>query len=431
MSKATFFMPHALDLRGSGRVKLVPLSDQLLLEATHRGVGFGAAALHGMGLGPETPELLARIDANSPSTLPWDHSIVYYPANLYYGADPHQYCPRNVLIKAIAQAVKVGFYPVIGVEPEHYLVTHDGFGNIAPWDPHGNEIGNRLAFNARMTIASAQYMTTVANWLNELGWGCFVAEKEEGPGQFEINWEPQNALLTADRLALFKLFANKAAEGLGAKATFMAKPFRDRTGSGLHFHCNLCDQGQQNLFMDEANKHGISEIARQFIGGIFHHAAALCAVTNPTVNCFERLGAKNSDTRSGCTWTPGAICWGGNNRTVMIRVPAPGRIEDRSPSPNCNPYLAIACHLAAGIDGILKRMECGPAVDVNVYVHSQSFPQLPHSLKEATAALQEDAVLCDTLGPVADELIHWQLEQTAMFKGGCSSKATQEFLQLF
>ena len=433
MAENKYVMVQAVDMRGVSRGKIIPASEQR--AAQEYGVGFGAAALYGMGLGPETPELLARIAPTTATRLPWDQTITRFAASIFSDGRPHEYCPRNVLQKVIAQAEKDGYRLMIGVEPEHHLVIQDEQGNIKPWDPHHNEVGDRLAFSLRMTIASTSYMTTVMQWLDTLGWGCFVAEKEEGPAQYEINWKHADALTTTDRLAFFKLLANKAAEDLGAKATFMAKPFPDRTGSGLHFHCHLENLDGENLFLDPNEQFGLSIIGKHFIAGVMHRASALCAVTNPTVNCYQRLHARNEDTKSGCTWAPHRVTWGGNNRTVMTRVPAPGRIEDRSPSPNCNPYLAIACYLSAGLDGIKKSMVPeGPVLGNTYTMVGFKGKILPEKLQDAAKALIEDEVLLDTLGPLHKELVVWQHEQASQFSGHRETfpqTMYDQFLQLF
>lgn len=427
----SFLLPYCADLQGILRGKLVPVSQFETLR-TH-GTGFGAAALQGMGLGPHTAELMAKIDPAAGSLLPWDSTIAAYPANLYFHDEAFSYDPRFILAQVVAQAKQRGYRFFIGVEPEHFLVT-SGPEGLAPWDPEHVETKGKLAFNLRMTLDSRAYLTQVTSWLNQLGWDCYVAEKEEGPAQFEINFGFSDAQTTADRLLLFKLLAREAAKQVGALATFMAKPFPDRTGSGLHFHFHLENLAGQNQFVDTNQPLGVSKIGRHFMAGIFRHAAALCAVTNPTVNCYKRLatGGAAALTRSGYTWAPASITYGGNNRTVMIRVPAVGHLEDRSPSPNCNPYLAFAAYLAAGLAGIEEELDPGKAAVGNLYTAAPgTYPRLPQTLAEATAALKADSLIREALGPIAHELIRWQEEQWLTYHRQITPYEYSEFSQLF
>ncbi len=197
----------------------------------------------------------------------------------------------------------------------------------------------------------------ICNAVNELGWGAYQADHEDANFQYEINFRYSHALETADRLTFFRMMAGQVANRAGAIATFMAKPFATRTGSGAHLHYHLADaETGRNLFLDKADPRGLglSRLAYQFIGGVLEHAPALCAVTSPTVNCYKRLlmGPALTGSSSGYTWTPAFISYGDNNRTQMLRVPEEGHIEDRSISSAFNPYLGMAAYLAAGLDGI-------------------------------------------------------------------------------
>jgi glutamine synthetase len=212
------------------------------------------------------------------------------------------------------------------------------------------------------------------------------------------------------------MLAAETARRHGAIATFMAKPFADRTGSGAHMHYHLADaETGRNLFATDTDPRGLglSEFAYHFLGGVLAHARALCAVTSPTVNCYKRLqvGAGLTGTRSGFTWTPAFITYGDNNRTQMIRTPDAGHVEDRTVSSAFNPYLGFAAYLAAGMDGIRKGLEPGEPNRSNAYVLGieemarRQVRLLPQSLPEALDELERDEVIKAGLGPIAGEFL--------------------------
>ena len=204
------------------------------------------------------------------------------------------------------------------------------------------------------------FLTTVSKYCNELGWGNYANDHEDANGQFEQNFTYDDALVSCDRAIFFRYMVHTLAEQHGMIATFMPKPFTHLTGNGCHFHMSLWRDGE-NVFLDEADPRGLglSETAYHFIGGLKAHARAYSALTAPTVNSYKRL--KLGSTTSGATWSPVWISYGYNNRTQMLRIPAPGRIEDRTIDGSANPYLAAAAVLAAGLDGIENGLDAGRA----------------------------------------------------------------------
>ena len=213
-----------------------------------------------------------------------------------------------------------------------------------------------------------------------------------------------DALVTADRHAFFKFMVKTIAEQHGLRATFMPKPFANLTGNGCHVHASLWDEaGRTNLFDDGNGELGLSPLAYHFLGGVLHSAEALCAIFNPTVNSYKRLNAQT--TLSGATWAPNAISYAGNNRTHMVRIPDPGRLEFRLMDGAANPYLMQAGLLAAGLDGIAQKRDPGKRLDINMYTDGQrlrGIKKLPLNLLDALRATQKSAILRQALG---DELI--------------------------
>ena len=236
------------------------------------------------------------------------------------------------------------------MEPEFFLVVRNPDGTIAGWDPHQVDDLRKACYDFKGMSGALPFLRAMNDGLNALGWGVYQADHEDANFQYEINFRYADALTTADRLTFFRMMASQVARRFGAIATFMAKPFATRTGSGAHMHYHLADALHRlNLFLDDTDPRagGLSKLAYQFLGGVLAHAPALCAVTSPTVNCYKRLqlGAALTGNRSGFTWVPAFITYGDNNRTQMLRIPGPGHVEDRTVSSACNPYLAIAAYL--------------------------------------------------------------------------------------
>jgi glutamine synthetase type III len=233
-----------------------------------------------------------------------------------------------------------------------------------------------------------------------LGWGPYQNDHEDANGQFEMNWTFSDALTTADRHAFFKYMVKTLAETEGLRATFMPKPFPALAGNGCHVHVSLWDlKAEQNLFRDRAGELGLSRTAYQFMAGVLHHAEALCALTNPSVNSFKRING--APTLSGATWSPNTITYTGNNRTHMIRIPDTDRFELRLADGAANPYLLQAAVIAAGLDGIAHQRDPGRRRDNNTY--SDPLPlgevqRLPANLLDALRALRANQELGAALG---------------------------------
>ena len=214
-----------------------------------------------------------------------------------------------------------------------------------------------------------------------LGWEPYQNDHEDANGQFEMNWDFDDALATADKHSFFKFMVKSVAEKHGLRATFMPKPFQGLTGNGCHAHISVWDKaGKTNVFADDKMELGLSAKGRNFLGGIMKHASALAAITNPTVNSYKRINAPR--TISGATWAPNTVTWTGNNRTHMVRVPGPGRFELRLPDGAANPYLLQAVIIAAGLDGVRTKADPGQALR---HRHVQ---RGPHGEGRAEAAAQ-------------------------------------------
>jgi glutamine synthetase len=409
-----YLLVQFVDLHGAPKVKMVPVG--CLDDVSDTGAGFAGGAVWGMGQDASAHDMMARIDPASYTPLPWKAGLARFAADLYVDAKPHPFCPRVNLQRVLGELRQAGYILNIGVEPEHFLVTRSRNGTIRPWDPAGVDTLAKPCYDFKGLAVACDYLREINDTLLRLGWGVYQSDHEDANAQYEVNFKYADALTTADRFLFFKMLTAETARKYGAIATFMAKPFTDRTGSGAHMHYSLADPATgRNLFAATNDRRGLglSELAYHFLGGVLAHARALCAVTSPTVNCYKRLqvGQGLTSPRSGYTWTPAFITYGDNNRTQMIRTPEAGHVEDRTVSAAFNPYLAFAAYAAAGLDGIQRKLDPGEPNLGNMYGLSpqemarRGIRVLPQSLDEALDELERDTVIQAGLGPIAPEFL--------------------------
>ncbi|MBC8290124.1 MAG: type III glutamate--ammonia ligase [Planctomycetes bacterium] len=435
-----FLLAQFVDIHGSAKVKMVPVSS--LDDMLDSGAGFAGAAVWGAGQGPHSHDMLARIDLDSYTPLPWMPNTARFATDLFVDEESYPFCSRTNLKRVLQSVRDKGYIFNVGMEPEHFLVTRNADGSIAPWDPDNVDGLAKPCYDFRSMAPAMEYLQELTSSLNQLGWGVYQCDHEDGNGQYEVNFDFQDALTTADRITFFKMATSQIAKKYGAIATHMPKPFSDRTGSGLHVHFHLADaESGQCVFEDEADPRGLgcSEAGYHFVGGILRHARALCAVTSPTVNCYKRLqlGAGLQAGRSGFTWTPAFVTYGDNNRTQMIRTAGPGHFEDRTVSAGCNPYLALAAYVAAGMDGIENRIDPGDPNLGNMYeqplaeILEQGIQILPQSLLEAVQELRADQVVQDALGPVAPEFIDLKTREWESYDAQVTPWELDQYLTFF
>jgi glutamine synthetase len=407
-----YLLVQFVDIHGCPKVKMVP--SEAVDDVTDIGAGFAGGAVWGMGQDASSHDMMARIDLSSYTPLPWKPGLARFAADLYVDGQPYPFCARVNLKRVLAEVRDAGYVFNVGVEPEHFLVSRTADGRIEPWDPARVDTLAKPCYDFKGLAAACDYLRDMNDVLRKLGWGVYQSDHEDANAQFEINYKYADALTTADRFIFFKMLAGETARKYGAVATFMAKPFSDRTGSGAHMHYHLADaETGRNLFAAEQDRRGLglSELGYHFLGGVLAHARALCAVTSPTVNCYKRLqiGQGLYSARSGYTWTPAYVTYGDNNRTQMIRTPDAGHAEDRTVSAAFNPYLAFAAYLYAGLDGVKRRLDPGEPNLGNMYEMSleemgkRKIRVLPQSLSEALDELERDDVIQAALGPIYPE----------------------------
>lgn len=428
-----FLLASFVGMSGISKAKLVPITH--LEDVAEDGAGFAGFAIGGMGQGPHSPDLMAIPDLGSLLVLPWRRDVAWAAGNLHVGGAPWPYCPRGILERQIARAAALGYAFKIGIEPEFFLVRRDAEGKVALAD--GLDTLEKPCYDQRTLSRNLDFLTTLIGYMQELGWDPYANDHEDANGQYEIDWAYSDCLTTADRFTFFRYMVKVLAEGRGWTATFMPKPFAHLTGRGAHFHMSLWDaESDAPLFADPTDELGLSPTAYRFIGGIKAHAAALAAITTPTVNSYKRMIAGNA--RSGATWAPVYVSYGGNNRTQMLRIPGPGRIENRAIDGSCNPYLAAAALLAAGLDGIERGLAAGPAEGRNMYElgvrerEEAGIAVLPATLCDAVEALERDDMLCAVLGDIyARTYISSKLEEWRSYHDAVSQWEIDRYLEAY
>jgi len=394
-----FFFAQFVDMYGRPSAKLVPAAN---LESLVRdGAGFAGFAAGEIGQMPSDPDIAAIPDLDSLTFVPWEPNLARFACDITVEGEEWPYCPRTILRRQLARARDLGYEFNLGIELEYFLLRRDEGGGIEIAD--AADTLEKPCYDIAGLTRRYDFLTTVSKYCNEMGWGNYANDHEDANGQFEQNFEYADALTSCDRAIFFRYMVHTLAEQHGMIATFMPKPFTRLTGNGCHFHMSLWRDGQ-NAFLDEADPRGLglSDAAYRFIGGLKEHARGYSGLTAPTVNSYKRL--KMGLTTSGATWSPVWISYGYNNRTQMLRIPAPGRIEDRTVDGSANPYLAAAAVLACGLDGIEKELDAGEPNSENLYTMSyeeltaRGLSSLPGNLLEAIGELERDAVLRHALG---------------------------------
>jgi len=399
-----FYFAQFVDMYGRPSAKLVPA--EYLDDLVSDGAGFAGFAAGEIGQLPSDPDIAAIPDLNSFTPVPWEPSLARFACNVTVDGEEWPYDPRTILRRQLEKARTKGYEFMMGLELEYFLLKSDGNGGIQIADALDDL--EKPCYDLRGLTRNYEFLRKVSNYVNGMGWGNYANDHEDANGQFEQNFTYSDALTSCDRAIFFRYMVHTLAQQEGLLATFMPKPFTDLTGNGCHFHMSLWD-GDTNLFLDEddARGLGLSETAYHFIGGLKKHAKAYSAVTAPTVNSYKRL--KLGSTSSGATWSPVWISYGYNNRTQMLRIPAPGRIEDRTVDGSTNPYLAATAILAAGIDGIENRIDPGEPNSENLYsiphdeLRARGLDTLPSNLLQATMELERDDVIREALGEARNE----------------------------
>jgi glutamine synthetase len=418
-----------------GTVKNVSIPASQLEKAFTEGIYFDGSSIEGFVRIQES-DMRLDPDPETFAVLPWHTDEETASARLICDVidtstgEPFAGDPRHVLKRAIARAEEMGFTLNAGPEPEFFVFekdedgrattrTHDagGYFDLAPKD---------LASDLRRQIIFT---------LEEMGFEVEAAHHEVAEGQHEIDFKYADALTTADNIATFRSVVRAVAEMHDLHATFMPKPIAGINGSGMHTHLSLFDESGENAFHDAEDEFDLSGTARSFLAGVLEHAPALTAVCNPTVNSYKRLVPGYE--------APVYVAWSDVNRSALVRkpaarTPAASRIELRSPDPSCNPYLALAAMLQAGLDGVERGLTAPDPVRENIYEFDEATREargvdtLPANLSEAVDALEADEVVMDALGEhVGPKLVEAKRTEYDEYKADVSDWELERYLETF
>lgn len=434
-SGVRYALASFVDLHGVCKAKAVPLAhlEQMLAGSEL----FTGAALDGVPQEVSDDEVAAVPDPGSMTILPWQPEVAWFASDLHLHGRPFEACSRTILRRQCSAAAAMGYRFNLGIETEFFVLRRDAQGSLVPYSDR--DVLDKPAYDVRGLLDNLPWLDELVSAMNTLGWGVYSFDHEDGPGQFETDFDYADALTMADRLTFFKLMAKEIAHRHGLIASFMPKPFADRTGSGAHYNMSLADpETGANLFATEDRAPGqITALARQFIAGVLRHAAAICAVIAPTVNSYKRLVAQGS--MSGFTWAPVFICYGNNNRTNMLRIPsAGGRVECRAADISCNPYLGASMVLAAGLEGIREGLDPGDPNLVNAYTLSpeerarRGLKTLPRTLAEAIEAFVDDPLSRTVFGDAMfDAYVAYKREEWESFHCAVSPWEQARYLNFF
>lgn len=381
-----------------GALKNIAITDKQLEKALNNECMFDGASIEGF-VRIEESDMYLRPDLDSFIVFPWrpqQGKVARMICDVYRtDGTPFLGDPRYILKKAIKEAEEMGYTLDVGPECEFFLFETDnngrpttqaqdaaGYFDLGPVD---------LGENVRRDMSLV---------LEDMGFEIETSHHEAAPGQNEIDFKYKDALTTADNIMTFKLVVKAIAQKHGLYATFMPKPIQGINGSGMHINMSLEKDGK-NVFIDENDELGLSETAYSFMAGLMKHIKGITAVTNPLINSYKRLVPDYE--------APVYIAWSSRNRSPLIRVPAPRgnrtRIELRSPDPSANPYLALACLLMAGLDGIKNNMKAPDSVEKNIFDmsteerESLGIESLPTSLEDAVKHMKNSDIVKKALGP--------------------------------
>lgn len=429
----SYVLAQFVDIHGVAKAKSVPLAH--LNAVLTDGAGFAGFAVWGVGIEPHGPDFMAVGDLRTVSLVPWQPGLARIVCEGHVNGQAWPFDSRVMLRGQIERLSRQGWTLNTGLEPEFSLLKRGtGIGGqLAPCDP--SDTLAKPCYDYKGLSRTRVFLERLSNSLRASGIDVYQIDHEDANGQFEMNYTYTDALTSCDHFVFFKMAASEIAHELGLLCSFMPKPFAHLPGNGMHMHMSISDS-QSNLFEDRSDRRGLqlSTLAYHFLGGLLAHAPALAALCAPTVNSYKRLVVGRSLT--GATWAPAYISYGDNNRSAMVRVPK-GRLELRLPDGSCNPYLATAAVIAAGLDGVERRLDPGEPRNVNFYdwndaqLNEAGVGLLPQNLNAALDALQADGVVLDALGPLGPEFLKLKRMEWVEYMRHVSDWELKTYLEFF
>jgi glutamine synthetase len=372
--------------------------------------------------------------------VPWQRELAWFPADNYFHGEPYPLNTRVLLKRVLADAAKLGFGFNLGIECEVYFLTQDDRGRLLV--PNADDNLEKSCYDVKRMLDVFPLIDELVTTMNGLGWDVYSFDHEDGNSQFEFDFAYTDGLSMADRYVFFRYMAKSLAKRHGLLATFMPKPFADKTGNGAHFNMSLYDlRSGQNLFATEPAHDpkglGLTPLGYSFIAGIVRRGRAICAALAPTVNSYKRLIRRGAMTYY--SWAPVFSSFGSNNRTNSIRVPmGGGRCECRNSDSSCNPYLAAALLLAAGLEGVRERLDPGKPHDENLYeldaqqLAEAGVGELPRTLGEAVDAFEREPFIREVLGAeLQAEFVRYKRAEWEQYHQSVSQWEIDRYARLF
>ncbi|MEM7027412.1 MAG: type III glutamate--ammonia ligase [Pseudomonadota bacterium] len=433
-----YCMGAYVDIHGIPKGKVVPIDH--LLHMAHGSELYTGYALDGLGQLPNDDEIASVPDLDHIIQLPWEPKIAWMPADNTFKGEPYPLSTRVALKKQLALAADMGFGFNLGVECEVFVLRKNDDGSLSVPNPDDKLV--KPCYDLRGFMGQFDWLDKVAQTINDLGWDLYSFDHEDANGQYEFDFTYTDALTMCDRVIFFRELAKQYATEEELIATFMPKPFKDKTGNGAHFNMSLYDiDNNQNMFAcepaDDPRGLGLTETGYHFIGGILKHGRALCAAFAPTVNSYKRLVRQGA--MSYFSWAPVFNSYGSNNRTNSVRVPmGGGRCESRNADGALNPYLAAALALAAGLEGVKEKINPGDPQEDNLYELndaerlSRGIEFLPQTLAEAVQAFADDPLIENVLGKeLKEEFIRYKTEEWETYNQQITPWEIETYSHLF
>lgn len=427
-----------VDIHGVPKGKFVPIDH--FLHFAHGSELYTGYALDGLGQRPNDDEISSVPDLDAITILPWRPEVAWMPADNAFHGKPYEINTRVALQKVLADAASLGFGFNLGIECEVYVVKLDERGGLAI--PNPDDDLRKGCYDVKRFLDRFLWLDKMSSTINALGWDLYSLDHEDGNSQFEFDFKYADALTMCDRYIFFRMMAKQYAAEEGLLATFMPKPFADRTGNGAHFNMSLrqlttginafaCEPGADPRGL------GLTPLGYGFIGGVLRHGRAICAALAPTVNSYKRLVRRGL--MSYYSWAPVFNSFGTNNRTNSIRVPMNGgRCESRNADSACNPYLAATLILAAGLEGVREKLNPGEPQNDNLYeldeasLAARGIHYLPRNLEEAVAAFAADPFVERVLGPeLRSEFIAYKTEEWQAYHQQVSQWEIDRYARFF
>ena len=421
-----------VDILGVPKSKCVPV--EFLPSMAKGSELYTVGALEGMGdLGPHEDECAGMPELDRVVVLPWQPEFAVIPTLLHLNGVPYPMEGRNFLSAQVAKAREMGFIANVGIEPEFYVIRQEE-GRWVPLVADDLLNTPTRGYDLEATIQASSFLTPMAEYMKELGWGLYSFDHEGGDGQYEFNFHYADALTMADRMVLFRLMAKHCAREVGCIATFMPKPFQDDFGSASHINISIADaQTGKNLF--EAPDGGYSELSRHFVAGVLEHAGAIMALTSPLVNSYKRFTSKGY--MDEISWAPVYRAWGENNRTLMCRMPVNRHcLEVRTADAAVNYHLGIGIVLAAGLDGIARKLDPGAPLNYDMYkatkeqLAAAGDISLPTTLGDALNELEADSLAREVMGEeFLNAYLDYKRREVAEFNSVVTNWEIDRYLQ--